>query len=191
LSHVGVIADILWYEIKNHTINVEPGTFIIMPNHMHGILVLNDDEMDTAINSATDNDTAQKWTRSIQEKYYGLGPRDAYPGGEDQGQMSAWDVMSSIGLFQMDDGASVNPCYELGSPRFQKITIHLSKKYYGGNIFVIEAQNASRKNKYIHSAILNNKKLNSWKIPQKEIIKVGKLILEMRDYPGKQALTGQ
>ena len=87
---------------------------------MHGILVLNDDEMDTAINSATDNDTAQKWTRSIQEKYYGLGPRDAYPGDEDQGQMSAWDVMSSIGLFQIDDGASVNPCYELGSPRFKK-----------------------------------------------------------------------
>ena len=27
----------------------------------------------------------QKWTRAIQEKYYGLGPRDAYPGDEDQG----------------------------------------------------------------------------------------------------------
>ena len=56
---------------------------------------------------------------------------------------------------------------------------------------MIDAQNASRKNKYIHSAIINNKKLNSWKVPQKEIIKGGKLILEMRDYPDKHALTGQ
>ena len=42
LSHVGVIADISWYEIKNHAKNVELDAFIIMPNHIHGILILND-----------------------------------------------------------------------------------------------------------------------------------------------------
>jgi len=42
LSHVGVIADILWYEIKNHAKNVELDAFIVMPNHIHGILILND-----------------------------------------------------------------------------------------------------------------------------------------------------
>ena len=31
----------MWYEIKNHTTNVELETFIVMPNHVHGILVLN------------------------------------------------------------------------------------------------------------------------------------------------------
>ena len=30
----------LWYEIKNHTPNVELGQFVVMPNHIHGILVL-------------------------------------------------------------------------------------------------------------------------------------------------------
>src|SRR5690606_17651838 len=95
----------------------------------------------------------QKWAMAIQEKYYGMGTRDAYPGDEDQGQMSAWYVMSTLGLFQMDGGASVNPQYELGSPRFEKATIHLSDKYYGGKTFVIEAKNASRENKYIHSAM--------------------------------------
>lgn len=40
----------------------------------------------------------QKWARAIQEKYYGMGPRDAYPGDEDQGQMSSWYILSSIGL---------------------------------------------------------------------------------------------
>ncbi|MCD6115704.1 hypothetical protein J7K93_01705 [bacterium] len=43
LSHVGVIADIFWNEIKYRKINIESNTFIIMPNHIHGILILNDD----------------------------------------------------------------------------------------------------------------------------------------------------
>lgn len=42
LSNVGVIANLLWYEIKNHGKNVELGEFIVMPNHVHGILILND-----------------------------------------------------------------------------------------------------------------------------------------------------
>ena len=42
LFHVGVIADILWYEIKNHAKNVELDAFVVMPNHIHGILILND-----------------------------------------------------------------------------------------------------------------------------------------------------
>ncbi|NEU09430.1 transposase [Flavihumibacter sp. R14] len=41
LSRVGVIADILWHEIKNHAGNVELGEFVVMPNHVHGILILN------------------------------------------------------------------------------------------------------------------------------------------------------
>jgi putative alpha-1,2-mannosidase len=132
-------------------------------------------------NYADKPNLTQKWTRAIQEKYYGLGVRDAYPGDEDQGQMSAWYVMSAIGLFQMDGGTSTDPYYELGSPRFKKVTIHLSDKYYGGKTFVIEAKNASRNNKYIKSATLNGKELNTWKIPQKEIIKGGTLIIEMSD----------
>ncbi|TQO38439.1 putative alpha-1,2-mannosidase [Arenibacter algicola] len=128
----------------------------------------------------------QKWTRAIQEKYYGLEPRDAYPGDEDQGQMSAWYVMSALGLFQMDGGAATSPHYELGSPRFEKVTIHLSDKYYDGNTFTITAKNASRENKYINAAKLNGKKWDTWKIPQKEIIKGGELILEMQDVPNKE-----
>jgi putative transposase len=42
LSGIGIIADILWYEIKNHTQNVDLVAFVVMPNHVHGILILND-----------------------------------------------------------------------------------------------------------------------------------------------------
>jgi len=41
LSPVGIIADVLWYEIKNHAKNVELDVFQGMPNHIHGIIVLN------------------------------------------------------------------------------------------------------------------------------------------------------
>lgn len=40
LTNAGVIADILWHEIKNHNKNIELGEFIVMPNHVHGILIL-------------------------------------------------------------------------------------------------------------------------------------------------------
>ncbi len=42
LSHIGVLAGVLWYEIKNHALNIELGDFVVMPNHVHGILLLND-----------------------------------------------------------------------------------------------------------------------------------------------------
>ncbi len=41
LNKVGIVADILWYEIKNHAKFIELGEFIVMPNHIHGILILN------------------------------------------------------------------------------------------------------------------------------------------------------
>jgi REP element-mobilizing transposase RayT len=40
LSQVGVIADLLWHEIKNHSKNVILGEFVVMPDHIHGILIL-------------------------------------------------------------------------------------------------------------------------------------------------------
>ncbi|MBE8724871.1 transposase [Flavobacterium hungaricum] len=41
LSEVGIIADLLWYQIPIHHKNVELGDFVVMPNHIHGILIIN------------------------------------------------------------------------------------------------------------------------------------------------------
>jgi putative transposase len=43
LSHTGVLADILWYQLPYHAKNVELGAFVVMPNHIHGILILKND----------------------------------------------------------------------------------------------------------------------------------------------------
>ncbi|WP_343696163.1 transposase [Flavobacterium sp.] len=40
LSEVGIIADLLWYQIPIHHKNVELGDFVVMPNHIHGILII-------------------------------------------------------------------------------------------------------------------------------------------------------
>ena len=41
IENIGTIAYVLWYEIKNHTENVNLGAFTIMPNHIHGIITIN------------------------------------------------------------------------------------------------------------------------------------------------------
>ena len=40
LSNIGVLADVVWYEIPNHANNVELGPFVVMPNHIHGVIIL-------------------------------------------------------------------------------------------------------------------------------------------------------
>ena len=127
----------------------------------------------------------QEWTRSILDKYYGVTPYDAYPGDEDQGQMSAWLILSSIGLFQMDGGASADTYYEIGSPLYPKITIDLGERYGRRKSFTIIANNTSSVNKYVQKAVLNGKELNSFKFPAKELWKGGTLELSMGAEPNK------
>jgi len=42
LTPTGFLANKIWIEIENHHDNVELGTFVIMPNHIHGIIILKD-----------------------------------------------------------------------------------------------------------------------------------------------------
>ena len=42
LSSVGAIADVLWHELTNHFDGIELDAFVVMPNHIHGIVVIND-----------------------------------------------------------------------------------------------------------------------------------------------------
>ncbi len=125
----------------------------------------------------------QKWVREIQNRYYGADPYNAWLGDEDEGQMGAWFVMSAMGLFQTEGGASLKPFYEITSPIFKKITIHLDPDFYPGGTFVIEAKNVSDKNRYIRSAALNGDKLTKPWFYHSDLIKGGKLSLTMGDEP--------
>lgn len=41
LSPAGTIANVLWHELPNRNPHLELGDFVVMPNHIHGILILN------------------------------------------------------------------------------------------------------------------------------------------------------
>lgn len=40
LSEIGKLAEKFWYEIPNHFSMIELGNFVVMPNHVHGILII-------------------------------------------------------------------------------------------------------------------------------------------------------
>ena len=127
----------------------------------------------------------QRWSRSILDRYYGYGIANAYLGDEDQGQMSAWAIMTSIGLFQTDGGCRVDPVYEIASPIFEEVTIDLGERYGRGKKFTIKAHNASRRNIYVQSARLNGRQLDTFHFPASELLQGGELVLEMGPEPNK------
>ena len=47
LNEIGKIADQFWADIPNHFQNIELGEFVIMPNHVHGIIIINDSIVET------------------------------------------------------------------------------------------------------------------------------------------------
>ncbi|WP_205510679.1 GH92 family glycosyl hydrolase [Longitalea arenae] len=123
----------------------------------------------------------QKWVRSICDKFYGTEPVHGYGFGqdEDQGQLGAWYVIASMGLFDVKGLTDVNPQMGIAGPLFNKITIQLDRKYYPGKQFVIETKNNSGENIYIQSMQLNGKKLKQPFISFADITKGGKLQLQM------------
>ena len=100
------------------------------------------------------------------------------PGDEDGGGMSAFVVFSSMGFYPVTPGS---PTYNIGSPIFNNIKIRLSN----GNVFEIEALNASDDNKYIQSATLNGVEWNQPWFSHSDIINGGKLVLVMGEKANK------
>lgn len=129
----------------------------------------------------------QYWTRQLIDSVYsGISPQKGYSGDEDQGLMGSLAVLLKMGIFSTNGGTSAIPFYELTSPIFNKITIHLNPAYYPGKTFVIETINNSSKNIYINAAILNKLKLNQPWLLHDTMIKGGKLTLWMSEKPNKQ-----
>ncbi len=117
----------------------------------------------------------QYWARNILDTQYNTTP-NGLSGNEDCGQMSAWYVLSSIGLYSMNPASAE---YEIGSPIFEKSTINLSEN----KTFVIEAKNVSEKNIYIQSAKLNGNAYNKTTISHQQILEGGTLQFIMGNQP--------
>ena len=125
----------------------------------------------------------QYWVRQIVERLYNSTER-GYPGDEDQGGMSSWYILSSLGIYAVCPGTDE---YVIGSPLFKKATITMEN----GNKFVIEANNNSKENLYIQSATLNGRVLDKNFIRYDDIADGGIIRFEMGSQPNKERCTSK
>ncbi len=120
----------------------------------------------------------QRRVREIMKIWYNDGPLGIC-GDEDEGELSSWYVFSAMGFYPVCPGS---PVYDIGSPLFEKATINLGN----GKTFVIESKDVSAKNKYIQSASLNGKPLNSPWFTHADLANGGHLVFQMGPRPNEQ-----
>ena len=124
-------------------------------------------------------DKAAPLLRKMLNEMY-LDQPDGLSGNEDVGQMSAWYILSSVGLYQVDP---VGGRFVIGSPLFDKATVNVG----AGKTFTVVAKNNSDRNIYVQSARLNGKALKNSYIEFNDIHHGGTLELVMGPKPSKWA----
>lgn len=127
----------------------------------------------------------QKWTRLICDEFYGTDGEHGYGYGqdEDQGQLGSWYVLAAMGLFDVQGGACSEPTYQLGSPEFDEITVHLSKFNAKGGKFRIITKGNSADALYVQNATFNGKPLDRCWLYRDEVFNGGELVLQMGTEP--------
>ncbi|WP_455612716.1 GH92 family glycosyl hydrolase [Bacteroides congonensis] len=120
--------------------------------------------------------TAEK-VRFIMDEFYTDKP-DGIIGNEDCGQMSAWYLLSSMGLYQVNPSDGI---FVFGSPCFKKVEM----KVRGGKTFTVEAPDNNKENIYIQKVYLNGKPYNKSYITYDDIINGSTLKFVMGKKPNK------
>lgn len=118
--------------------------------------------------------TADK-IRYITDSMYTDRP-DGLCGNEDVGQMSAWYVLSALGLYEANP---MNGKYLLGSPLMDEAVISVGHN----KTFRIEVKNNSSEHKYIQRVMLNNKAYTKSYLLYKDIMAGGTMTIEMGGKP--------
>ena len=119
----------------------------------------------------------QALTRTVLKKLYvGSEIGQGYCGDEDNGEMSAWYIFSSMGIYPLSMGSGE---YVFTSPLFDKVTVHLEN----GKDIVITADGNSDENVYIQSMKINGKDSNSLVITHEELTKGAQISVKMGKDP--------
>ena len=117
----------------------------------------------------------QEIVHRICREFYKNDP-DGLCGNEDCGQMSAWYVLSAMGLYQVTPASGI---YTIGTPIFPRAVIRMED----GKSLTIEAVNLSTENYYIQSATMNGHAYDKCFINHEEIMKGGILRFIMGPKP--------
>ncbi|MEG2060273.1 MAG: GH92 family glycosyl hydrolase [Alistipes sp.] len=116
----------------------------------------------------------QKWTRYLLENLYQATP-EGISGNEDCGQMSAWYILSSIGLYAV---CPASDQFSLTTPLFEKATLQLGN----GKTLVITANNPTA-NQYIDRVTFNGKCIDKNYITYAHLSEGGQLIFTLTAQP--------
>lgn len=103
---------------------------------------------------------------------------DGLSGNEDVGQMSAWYVLSAMGLYQVEPAGGK---FIIGSPIVDEAKIRLDDNKF----FTVVCKNNSKENIYVQSAKLNGKSYSKSYIMYDDMMKGGILELTMGSQPSK------
>lgn len=125
----------------------------------------------------------QKYVSEIMHELYKNSP-DGLCGNEDCGQMSAWYVMSAMGIYPVNP---VSGEYQIGTPMFPEMQIRFAES----KVFKILAKNVSRENCYVKSVKLNGVALEKPFISHKDIMKGGVIEFTMTDKPTKWGVIAE
>ncbi|WP_242131401.1 GH92 family glycosyl hydrolase [Aestuariivivens marinum] len=89
------------------------------------------------------------------------------PGNDDTGTMSAWLIYSMMGIYPV---LPAKPLYTITTPVFDKVIIHLDKRYYKNNTLVITSNSFKTGKKHIKNIQINNENLNSYFISHDKLV---------------------
>ena len=120
----------------------------------------------------------QKMTRLLLDTWFKDDHIYGQPGDEDAGSMASFVVFTAMGFYPVTPGV---PMYTLTSPLFSKVTIDLPN----GKKFTMIARNSSRTNKYIQSAKLNGKDMETPWFSHEDLVNGATIELVMGEKPGK------
>ncbi len=112
--------------------------------------------------------------QTMREMYFD--DYDGLSGNEDVGQMSAWYVLSAMGLYQVEPAGGK---FCIGSPVVNEATINVG----GGKTFTVRATDNSAENIYVQRATLNGKPLTRSYIMFSDLKRGGVLELQMGPQP--------
>ncbi|MFD0162744.1 GH92 family glycosyl hydrolase [Streptomyces decoyicus] len=120
--------------------------------------------------------TQEKVREAMSRLYLGSEIGQGYPGDEDNGEMSAWYVFSSLGFYPLVMGQGE---YAVGSPLFAKATVHLEN----GRDLTIKAPRNNARNVYVQGLRVNGTPWNSTALPHRLLARGGTLDFTMGDRP--------
>ncbi len=114
----------------------------------------------------------QQYVHEIVTQLYNASPAGLC-GNEDCGQMSAWYVFNAMGFYPFNP---VSCQYEIGTPLFDKVTIHLPNN----KTFTIQANNHNDGKYLVESTKLNGKALKRTFFTHKDLMQGGQLVFDMK-----------